>query len=751
MRHRGRTIGILLFSAVIVLAGDVSLADLPVDLTASPAYITSGFDRTKISSIPEDFSRWHRINGVTNSERNLRISELELPGTPQRHFLSLKDYPPREYTILIPFHLTEKEIDSRPMGLFLVSIGINWEIFINGHRIAAEVHRGAEGAIKIPRAVENRMFHIDPDYLKPGQNILAFRIIGTPVMKHTGFLLKGPYLIGDCRELQEMMNPVLSMMLIGIYLFIGIYHLFLFIIRRSEDHNLYFGLFAVAVFCYMVIRTEYIYDLIMNTELILRLEFSVLYTIPPFFTLFLERILIKRISRVTIGWSLFSLLLIVLTVWPPASFIQDILLIWQVTVFIPLAYYIGYVLFFTFIVRVKETRRKMIKNEISSSLLRAIGSTIYRTTPGNLTIGVTVAVIGLVFDILDSMFFATGVVLSQYSFFILVISIMLILANRFQYIHRRVEVLNRDLENRVEELNLAYMKIRLSEERYRMLVEGSDDIILSMDRNGILQAANHALKKHLGMDPDSIEGTSFLDLLQESTDDRFSARVFREKMEQLDVSDRPVTFRARFQTHIGAEAKEMQVRLEKVGKEGGVEVLGKASQVTDDILTGYFVSERLKYRIANYLMMAEDISHRITRNLKRYMTRNKIMLIRLALREIIINAIEHGNLGITYEEKTEAQEEDRYLELVAERQLDPARNEKRVEIEYTIKPDIIQYRITDEGKGFDYGKYVAGDTKEADTGYHQHGRGIAMALNVFDTIQYNNKGNQVLLIKDISS
>jgi PAS domain S-box-containing protein len=501
----------------------------------------------------------------------------------------------------------------------------------------------------------------------------------------------------------------------------------------------------------MVIRTEYIYELIMNTELILRLEFAILYTIPPFFGLFLERILIKRISRVTIAWSSFSLVLIALTVWPPPPFIQDILIIWQVTVFIPLSYYIGYVLFYTFIRRVKETRQKMIEAGISSSLIRAIGSTIYRTTSGNLIIGVTVAVIGLIFDILDSMFFATGVVLSQYSFFILVISIMLILANRFQYIHRRVEVLNRDLENRVEELNLAYMKIRLSEERYRMLVEGSDDIIFSMDRDGILRAANQALKKHLGMDPDSIDGTPFLDLIQELTDDRFSARVFHEKMEQLDESERPVSFRARFQTRLGAEPREMQVRLEKVSKDEGTEILGKASQVTEDILTGYFVSERLKYRIANYLMMAEDISHRITRNLKRYMAKNEIMLVRLALREIIINAIEHGNLGITYDEKTGAQEEDRYLELVAERQLDPARSDKRVEIEYSIQPERVQYRITDEGKGFDHVKYMAGNAKEANTDYHQHGRGIAMAMNVFDTIQYNNRGNQVLLVKSIQS
>lgn len=751
MVQRGRVNGILLLFVTVFLTGNVSHAELPVDLTASPAYIKTGFERADSTSIPDDLSGWHRVDAVTTGERNLRIAELDLPGIPHRHFLSLKEYPPREYTVLIPFHLAEQEIDSRPMGLFLESIGMNWDIFVNGNRIASQVHRGPGGSIEIPRAVENVLFHIDPDYLQPGRNILAFRIIGTPVLKHTGFLLKGPYLVGDYRELHEMKNPVIPMMLIGIYLFIGIYHLFLFIIRSREDYNLYFGLFAIAVFFYMVIRTEYIYELIMNTELILRLEFAILYTIPPFFGLFLERILIKRISRVTIAWSSFSLVLIALTVWPPPPFIQDILIIWQVTVFIPLSYYIGYVLFYTFIRRVKETRQKMIEAGISSSLIRAIGSTIYRTTSGNLIIGVTVAVIGLIFDILDSMFFATGVVLSQYSFFILVISIMLILANRFQYIHRRVEVLNRDLENRVEELNLAYMKIRLSEERYRMLVEGSDDIIFSMDRDGILRAANQALKKHLGMDPDSIDGTPFLDLIQELTDDRFSARVFHEKMEQLDESERPVSFRARFQTRLGAEPREMQVRLEKVSKDEGTEILGKASQVTEDILTGYFVSERLKYRIANYLMMAEDISHRITRNLKRYMAKNEIMLVRLALREIIINAIEHGNLGITYDEKTGAQEEDRYLELVAERQLDPARSDKRVEIEYSIQPERVQYRITDEGKGFDHVKYMAGNAKEANTDYHQHGRGIAMAMNVFDTIQYNNRGNQVLLVKSIQS
>lgn len=109
--------------------------------------------------------------------------------------------------------------------------------------------------------------------------------------------------------------------------------------------------------------------------------------------------------------------------------------------------------------------------------------------------------------------------------------------------------------------------------------------------------------------------------------------------------------------------------------------------------------------------------------------------------ELLLNAVEHGNLGITYQEKSElnacgqwAQEVERRLNL--EEHVD-----KFVEVEFSRSLEEISVLIKDEGSGFDWRKYLEFSPERAmDT----HGRGIAMAgLISFDRIEYNDVGNAV--------
>lgn len=50
---------------------------------------------------------------------------------------------------------------------------------------------------------------------------------------------------------------------------------------------------------------------------------------------------------------------------------------------------------------------------------------------------------------------------------------------------------------------------------------------------------------------------------------------------------------------------------------------------------------------------------------------------RIGLYEIIVNAIEHGNLGITYEEKSRAQKNNSYVQLLQDRKNKADEEEKR--------------------------------------------------------------------------
>jgi two-component system, sensor histidine kinase LadS len=156
------------------------------------------------------------------------------------------------------------------------------------------------------------------------------------------------------------------------------------------------------------------------------------------------------------------------------------------------------------------------------------------------------------------------------------------------------------------------------------------------------------------------------------------------------------------------------------------------------------------YSIGNHLTAAEDMTQMATRNLKRLMDQKQAKLVRIALREIIINAIEHGNLGISYREKSRAMIDDTYFEFVMQRSCEPGYKDRRVTVSFSVEDERIVYIVTDEGDGFDHGTVVGNKSQDANRDMLAHGRGISMAKNIFDSVRFNKKGNQVKLIKKIN-
>src|SRR5208337_4140057 len=76
------------------------------------------------------------------------------------------------------------------------------------------------------------------------------------------------------------------------------------------------------------------------------------------------------------------------------------------------------------------------------------------------------------------------------------------------------------------------------------------------------------------------------------------------------------------------------------------------------------------------------------------------------LNELLINAVEHGNLGITYDEKTKLVVESR-LESEIERRLAlPQNRDKWARLKLEADDDALRVRITDQGKGFDWQQYL---------------------------------------------
>ncbi len=119
--------------------------------------------------------------------------------------------------------------------------------------------------------------------------------------------------------------------------------------------------------------------------------------------------------------------------------------------------------------------------------------------------------------------------------------------------------------------------------------------------------------------------------------------------------------------------------------------------------------------------------------------------IKLALYEALANAYEHGNLEISFEEKTKALEEvDGITRLLQERLSRPDLAERRIHVMVSYGRECALYTIRDEGPGFDHAAHC-GRPLAATTALH--GRGITLIRHYMDEIEWNESGNEIRIRK----
>lgn len=114
----------------------------------------------------------------------------------------------------------------------------------------------------------------------------------------------------------------------------------------------------------------------------------------------------------------------------------------------------------------------------------------------------------------------------------------------------------------------------------------------------------------------------------------------------------------------------------------------------------------------------------------------------IGLTELLVNAVEHGNLGITYDDKSALLADGVWMEEVARRLELPENRAKRVDVEFSRGDDELRFTIRDRGNGFEWTRYLEIDPRRA---FDRHGRGIIMARHVsFSSIEYRGTGSEVV-------
>jgi len=300
-------------------------------------------------------------------------------------------------------------------------------------------------------------------------------------------------------------------------------------------------------------------------------------------------------------------------------------------------------------------------------------------------------------------------------------------------------------------LNDVIPQLEYAEAKYRHLVDESSDMIFQMGDTSEILSMNKTARTMLGYAPDEMIGLSLYQFIPDGHegDVEINRNIVRERMKDFFQGADYITFKTTLRKKHMYEPLDVQISLQKTQRHGKLDILGKISRIEEDVSQKFLQKEKGRYVIGNSVTHAEILSQKLTERLSRHFSPNVVATLRICFREILVNAIEHGNLGISFDEKTRAIEAGDYMQFLLKRQQEAEYRDKKIYVDYLINENILMFRISDEGTGFDHRTFIDRAKNDPHLTMLEHGRGILMSRNIFDTVVYNEAGNQVILTKRI--
>jgi anti-sigma regulatory factor (Ser/Thr protein kinase) len=221
----------------------------------------------------------------------------------------------------------------------------------------------------------------------------------------------------------------------------------------------------------------------------------------------------------------------------------------------------------------------------------------------------------------------------------------------------------------------------------------------------------------------------------------------------LKLQRRPMEITTYIKTPEG-ERRDCFFHMEYIITLGEPEIMIRVYIKEQSSLVKNFVSGWEEFRIPNTIEAAYEVCRFIGTRLTRYLPQNEADLITGGVREMVINAMEHGNLEISGDEKVKALEDENYYALLQTRAEMDEYRDRRITVRSSIDSTKAQFVIRDEGKGFDHAAVLkaAGPRTENPAGAENRNRdwGIALSTAAFDLIRYNETGNEVTLEKNLT-
>jgi CheY-like chemotaxis protein/anti-sigma regulatory factor (Ser/Thr protein kinase) len=160
--------------------------------------------------------------------------------------------------------------------------------------------------------------------------------------------------------------------------------------------------------------------------------------------------------------------------------------------------------------------------------------------------------------------------------------------------------------------------------------------------------------------------------------------------------------------------------------------------------------ERLSHTESGYALDNDrQVLPALIRHVQEYLVRLHLcdpterIRIGVALEEALLNAIFHGNLETS--SGLRQQDEGRYYRLAEERRRQPPYRDRVVHFTFRLTRSEGVFCIRDEGPGFDWSTLP--DPRDPENLGRVGGRGLLLVRTFMDEVHFNEKGNQITLVK----
>lgn len=443
-------------------------------ITACPSRVAIGFlallafaVQSALNAAPETFELQHvAVDRVTSFDSKAGPSTWwfsdQTPATQERwpgslkgdaHSLSSDSAPAHWRPVRVPANLVGAGLvqdghrtiwyrkafvlDQNPGEQFALRLGEisdRDQVYLNGSRIAGT---GRFGETRPQAYDQTRVYDVPLGVLRSGPNILLIEVQG--YFDWELGLYRDRTEIGPARLIraQYFRENALQVYLLVVYLTVASYFLFLFVRRRQERENLFFALFALTLVMYHFLRTQFKYELGFDFDSLKRFQYVNLFLTLPLFYYFLRSYYrldeSKRWVRV---WDLFFLGLSgMYAVLVGGLFFFEIRVWEQINQSVVQPFVWGtYVLGCVSLIGIQMRARDRDAFIMGAAMV--------------------VMLVCMVLDVLSSQGRINLPTTLTFAFFLFVLGMALILANRFVRVHEQVRTLNVDLSK----TNTAYSR-----------------------------------------------------------------------------------------------------------------------------------------------------------------------------------------------------------------------------------------------------------------------------------------------------